>query len=1159
MTCLSTPTSRLTLALAMILLLPLSAQETRGQISGRVADPSGGVIAKAKVRATGTSTNVATSALTGDSGDFLLPFLIPGEYTITAEAPGFKRFVGSGVQVQVNDRVSLDINLEIGESTQTVEVAASAPLLQTATASAGMVIDNRQIAELPMKDGNPIMLSSLAPGVQNLSAGGMGRSRPFDNISVSQVSVSGGFQLTNEFTMDGVPNNTGNKIAFVPPGEMVQEFKIQSAPFDAAAGFSPSAVINVSTKSGTNNLHGSLYYFNQNRALMANSFFNNRAGLAKTASYEHRFGATAGGPVVIPGIYRGRNRTFWQYGYEALRDFNSESPFTETVPTADQLRGDFSALLRVGSQYQIYDPSTIAPAGAGRFSIAPFPGNIIPTNRISPLAKNIGALWGPPNQAGGADGSNNYYDCGCTWNRYYAHMVRLDHNFSAKQRFYIRVALNKNADVYDKRYSDANGAYFYRWNKSFAVDDVYMLSPRLLLNVRYGFTRFVETQEAFGQQFDLVALGFNPGFVNQIKQIDPRRLQLPNINVSGYGALGVDTTYSTRPQTHDLTAVLTHVTGAHQLRYGGGMRVYQQNAFDFGFASGSQSFGTNWTRGPLDSSPSAPIGQGLASFLLGLPTGGSMPINASSAAQSRVFAGFVQDDWKITSRLTLNLGLRYELETALTERYNRTVRGFDAVSASPVEAQALANYALNPIPELPVSQFKVKGGLTFAGVNNQPRTLWNADSNNFMPRFGFAYAINNATVLRGGYGLFFDLNGIARQGVTQTGFSSSTALVPSTDNGQTFVATLANPFPNGFAQPVGTAQGLGTFMGQGIKFYNPNLLNPYNQRWEMSLQRSFAKEFVLEAAYIGNRGSQIRIGRNLNALPGQYYSTSPVRDQNAINFQSAAVTNPFYPLLPGTSLASQTVSRSQLLLPNPQFTSINMDVNQGYTWYHSLQTRLERRFAAGYTFSAAYTWSKLMGAVSFLNAFDALPERVISDQDRTHRLVLSGIWELPFGKGRRYLSAVHPIGDKILGGWQFAGLYQAQSGQPLNWGNIIFTGTLHDVPLSGDKASVEQWININAGFQRASNQQLGANVRTFPSRFSGIRGPIMNNWDLSLLKNVGITEHTRAQFRGEFINAFNHSQFAPSIDTNPVNSTFGRLNSLNHLPRVVQLGLKVTF
>jgi hypothetical protein len=396
------------LVASLALSLVSFSQDSRGQIQGRVNDPSGAVVVAAAVRAVNTATNVSTSVTTNSTGDFLIPFLVPGAYRVEVDATGFKHWIREGIGVQVNDRVTLNISLTVGAATETVSVNADAPLVDAASASLGTVVDQRRVSELPLKDGNPIMLSSLSPGVMNLSTGGW--SRPFDNASPSAIAISGNRTGTNEFTLDGAPNTTGagGNVAYIPPAGVVEEFKIQTATFDAANGFASGAVVNVSLKAGTNQLHGQLYEFFQNPVLNANSFFNNLSRQPRANIRQHRFGGSASGPIYIPKLYDGRNKSFWMYGYEGIKDTFPRQTVTDTVPTDAQRRGDFSQLLSAGSQYQIYDPATIAAAANGRFSRQPLPGNVIPQSRIAPLALSVQKYWPAANLPGTRDGSNNY-------------------------------------------------------------------------------------------------------------------------------------------------------------------------------------------------------------------------------------------------------------------------------------------------------------------------------------------------------------------------------------------------------------------------------------------------------------------------------------------------------------------------------------------------------------------------------------------------------------------------------------------------------------------------------------------------------------------------------------------------------------------------------
>jgi hypothetical protein len=518
---------------------------------------------------------------------------------------------------------------------------------------------------------------------------------------------------------------------------------------------------------------------------------------------------------------------------------------------------------------------------------------------------------------------------------------------------------------------------------------------------------------------------------------------------------------------------------------------------------------------------------------------------------------YFQDDWKLSSRFTLSYGLRWEYETPTTERFNRSVEGFDASAASPIAAQAEANYALNPAAGISPANFRVQGGLTFEGVNGLPHALWAAPKTDFMPRIGFAYALASKTVLRGGYGIFYDQLGITRQSVVQTGFTSSTVFSASPDNGVTFTANLTNPFPSGVLQPTGASMGLATYLGQGISFFPQKPLAPYVQRWQIGIERELPLKSTLQVAYFASRATDLTISRNYDALPAQYLSTSPFRDPTTISYLTAAVANPFYPLLPGTSLSSATVARSQLLQPFPQFTSVTANTNQGYSFYNSMQTVFQKRFNQGFTTSLVWTWGKFMQANSYRNASNALPEYVISDMDHTHRVVVTGLWQLPFGHGKRWGASSGRAVDTIAGGWQMQGVYQIQTGDALGFGNSILLGDITQVPLSGSQQTINHWFNTSL-FNTVSSQQLANNLQTMNTRYSGIRGPRIDNTDLSLFKNFAIREGKTLQFRSEFNNAFNHPRFGDP-NTSPTSLNFGVITTQANWPRVVEFALKLLF
>ncbi|MGH9673979.1 MAG: TonB-dependent receptor domain-containing protein, partial [Bryobacteraceae bacterium] len=534
--------------------------------------------------------------------------------------------------------------------------------------------------------------------------------------------------------------------------------------------------------------------------------------------------------------------------------------------------------------------------------------------------------------------------------------------------------------------------------------------------------------------------------------------------------------------------------------------------------------------------------------------GGSMNRSGSYAEQDKYFALYFKDDYKVSSKLTLNLGLRVEHESAITERYNRAVRGFAAGANNPIEAAALANYTRSPIAELSVAQFQVNGGLTFAGVGGNPRDYWDAPFLTWMPRFGVAYQARKNTVLRAGYGIFYASIGINRTNTNLAGFSRSTTIQPSADNGLNFIASLDNPFPAGLLEPLAAAGGLETNLNQGVSFFAGRRKQPYAQRWSLGFQRQFWTGYVLESSYVGNRGTNIQASRNINATPAQYLSTSPVRDQTTISFLTANSTSPFFGLNP--NYTSATIQRQQLLRPYPHFGDITFDDSVGYSWYHSWQSRLEKRFSQGYTLQISHTWSKTMDAVSFLNASDPMPYETLSDLDRVLRTTGSGIWELPFGRGRKFGGQWNKPLDFIAGGWQLNGVYQRQSGAPIGFGQALFVGDSSTITLPSDQRNADRWFNTPV-FMRTSAQALANNIRSAPLRYSNIRLDSQRRLDLSLIKTFAVTERFKMKFRAETFNTFNEVVLR-GPNTDPYNSSFGIVTA-QEPPRSWQFSLTLSF
>lgn len=1119
----------------------LLAQNPYGRITGHVVDPTGAAVAGAAVRIVQADTNIAAHATTNGSGVYELPNLPPGRYRIEVSMAGFKRYDRSPLEVRLGEVLGVEIALELGAMEEKVTVTVESPLLETESAGFSQTLTSRMLVDAPLGGRSLTYLMQLAPTMVATSPpmhGWLPQARGFDSAFVNGASGSN----TNEFTMDGIPNmDRGGTMAFVPPPEMIQEVRVETAGYDASIGHILGAQVNMIVKGGSNTPHGNLYFSHLSRPLMSNPFFVNKAlhdlstGPPTKAkrdslfpySLTNRYRGSFGGPVYLPKIYDGRNRTFFNYGNDFMLRLVPSQEF-DTVPTAKQRTGDFSGLLALGSQYQIYDPRTIAAAPNGRFSRLALAGNIIPASRLSPIASKLIDLYPQPNAAGTSDGRNNLFAAYSDRVPLSLHLVRVDHVINPNHRLYGSFLYNKTRAGLGRDFFTATGLTQDDNRFSVVLDDVIAPRPDLVVNLRAGVVRIAHVNAPYTVGVDLAQYGFSPDLLSMI---DSETRQLPAINIEGMTAFGTETIDRWGHQNSYFGGNVSHVRGSHTLKTGAEWRVIQSNHTSPGRVTPSFTFAADWTKGPLDTSAAAPIGQGLASFLFGLPTGGFTDRNATYAETSKFFATYLQDDWKVTRKLTINAGLRYEVELPYTERYNRTVRGFDFSAASPISAAALANYTRSPIAQVPVSQFSTRGGLLFAGVNGAPRTLWDTDANNFSPRLGIAYHLMPKMVLRGGYGVFFGTFG-DRTDVFLQGFSRTTTLVPSPDNGLTFTGTLANPFPNGVLQPVGATAGMKTALGQTPAFFWAGAKEPYIQRWSVDVQRELPYRLLLDVGYVGNRGTGLGASTAFNATPEQYLSTSPTRDQAAIDFLAVKVANPFFglPEFAGTSLSTATVNRSQLLAPMPQFVNVGATLSRGFSWYHAATLRVEKRFSRGYSLQGVYTWAKNMEAVAYLNPTDAALTHSISAADRPHHIVISGMWDIPWAR------------KKLWGGWSLNAIYQWQSGAPIGFGNIIFNGDVHNIVLPGADRKVERWFNTDAGFNKNSAQQLASNIRTFPLRLTGLRADNWNYCDISVIKRFRIRENLHFELRGEAVDAFNSPIFS-APNAVPTNSLFGQVTS----------------
>jgi len=1135
------------------------SQDPRGSITGRVTDQSGALIPGARMHATNQATGVSAVATTNQSGNFVMPFLVPGTYTVTAEAQGFKKYSRSGIQLRVSDTAEVNISMEIGQVAETVEVTSKAPLLDTAAASLGQVVAEKHLLELPLNAGNPIELMYLTPGMVNPATTMPPMHAPWTGMNTQSNGNPGG---SNDFSIDGVPNTFPNGIsrgvrpALNPPTTAVSEFRIQTTSYDASVGHSVGASVNVSTKGGSNEFHGGAHWFLKNSALDTPSYFDRLANRKLDAYRYNRAGLDIGGPVLFPG-YNGRNRTFFFYTHERTI-WQVPEPRLDTVPTPAQRNGDFSGLLALGSQYQIYDPFSAVTAPNGRLSRSPFPNNIVPQSLMDPVGRKLVGFYPEPNMVGTRDGANNYYTPAVAGEDYWVHLARIDHAISENHRVFVRLDIARWDEDQLRRLGPSNpasGLLTSSRDKGLALDYVGILSPQMVFNFRYGLTYQERADHRVSQGWDLAGLGFSKTLVSLI---DSKQATIPELVLDGYARMSRFWTGdgSNTGLTHSFNGNFTTLWKEHSMKYGVSFRAYRSFGDRHPYSTSPYfRFGSTYTRGPLDNAAGSPLGQDLAALLMGLPSSGYMEMTPSFALNGPSLGLYFQDDYKLTRKLTVNLGLRWEYDLPVTERYNRLVAQFDGTTSNPIEAAARANYAKSPIAEIPAANFRVLGGLTWVNEGGRGRTAFSSSRTNFMPRVGLAYQLTQKTVLRGGYGMFYDTVGVNQTVPIQTGYAQSTPVQVSMDDGLTFVTRMSDPLPNGLIQPAGSKGGLATNLNQSLSVFHAVRKTPYSQRWSLGVQHLLPGQLVIDTSYVGNRGTRLEISRNLNGVPTSYLSTSFFRDQTAIDYLSQRMANPFYGTNP---IYGSAITRADLLRPYPQFGSITIDDPVGYSWYHALQMSLEKRFSQGFTGQMSYTFSKLMQATEFLNAADPMPYETLSSTDRPHILALSAVWEVPVGRGRRFGAGMPKVLDALVGGLQVSTVYKRQSGAPLEFGDAIFTGNIKDIALSGDERTVTRWFNTDAGFNRVASQQRSYSVRSFPLRFAHVRGDAQRRWDLAVKKNFNLTEQVKLEFRAESLNVDNADIFGPP-NTSVTSSSFGRVTSVAWPGRQWQFVLKLRF
>ena len=1131
---------RLLCGLSIIALLCLVPARTawaqageQGSLTGTVTDAQGGALPGVTAAAVNLQTNVTTTAVTNASGVYLLTPMVNGRYKVTFTLSGFNT-AAREVEVRAGDRLRLDLGLAVGGLTEEVSVVAETPLLETTSATRSTVVAQELVENLPTSGRNPFTLSHVVPGVVGEAGNRQSiQLRPFDNGGMDGISINGGVARSNSFTLDGAPNTsreggTSGSLAFVPSPDAVQEVRVATSTYDAQFGRTGGGTIAVSIRSGTNQFHGTAYYIHRDAALNANLYENIVRGIPKQEIFHYNPGATIGGPIK-------RDRTFFFYSYEGLKSGIPVGAGQRT-PTELERNGDFSQ-----SGFTIYDPLNTANGVP-----QPFAGNIIPRGRMDPVALNMLNYMPGANSQPDAAGNNFFPGENSRFDTYTSGILRIDHNLSASHRLFGRYAHNgrRETRAYAGREPEARtGGYHHRWNNVLSIDLTSTLSQTTVSTLRAGWTRHRRLDNSTAEDiggFDSATLGFPESFVSQIP---PRFVP---ITVSDYGGaqLGQGGGQDGVADDYYAQGQVTNIRGRHQLKAGVEYRTARslvENPYR-GVNLAAFNFTRSFTslRPTVATSTAADGGNGFASFLLGYAASSNVQLQAPLNWRNSYVAGYLQDDWRLSNRLTVNLGLRWDYEVPTSEREDQVNSGFD------YNGVALVCPAC-PASGLPT---ELHGGLTFADG-----AIYSSDLNNFGPRAGFTFQVNDATVVRGGYGLTF-LPADTDRG-TVTGFSRTTAYVSSLDAGRTPANRLSNPYPTGLLDPVGSSQGLSTALGTNINYHIRDREIPEYHQYSIGVQRQLPWRSVLDVSFVGSATRQRAVTRPVNDL---------TREQILLGdaYLNALVPNPFVGLMPdaGATNTAATVQRRVLMRPLPQFGTINEQlVPIGYGNYSSLQVSWEKRLSQGVQLLVGYTGSRTTEALSPLNQGEPLYEQLTA-MHRPHVLRLSGGWTAPSFSTRNWAMRY------LLGGWQINTVTFFRSGVP-----VAMPGSVDQIgdPVL-ENPTTARWFNTctltTTGARQScasATEQPAFQIRaenaldTTGDRLEGVMQDEPFYMDFSFFKNIRVNSRVNFQMRVEMFNATNVVQWG-SPNTTVTNTAFGSIteNQAND-PRSVQLQFRISY
>jgi hypothetical protein len=1121
-------------ALSCALLIPTAAiaQNFQAQITGVVRDPTGSVVPEAQITAANNETGASYQTRSNGDGNYSLPALLPGTYKVTCSHPGFKRLDRAAITVEVSQELRLDFQLEPGNVSEEITVTAAAPELEESTATVGQIVTTREIDNLPLNVRDTFALIGLTPGVVfGASFGNAGTSPDVGrNFFKSDFYAGGGRSGSQEILIDGAPDTTPDvgRGLINPPPDSVREFKVQLSIYDAQFGRSSGGTLNMVTKSGTNELHGVLYDYDRHSIWDANNFFANLRALPVSSFQRHQFGANAGAAAI-------KNKWFFFGDYEGLRQGYPVTSVS-TAPTPLQRTGDFSKTMTPdGALIVVYDPATLTTQSNGNRTRTAFPGNVIPASRFDKVAANSVQYFPLPNLPGDpVTNQNNYvYSQNSTTdgNKY---DIRSDYNITDNTRMFVR--LSREQDI---RFGAGNmplpagGGRNTTDHYTQAVADVTrVFSANVVADLQYSVVRGLAIQAGASRGFDNGSLGFAP---NVIAATD-RQFPLYNISdtiSTDYIAVENDAILQAQPRNvYTARGSINWLRGRHNLKFGAESRVLDFNEGQWNDVTGNYSFSRTFTQGPIATNTSRNAGYGWASFLLGNVSGGDIQEMEPISTRGLYSGFFIQDDWRVTERLTLNLGLRYDITIGDREKYNRLAY-LDLNATSPLAAAA-------GLPNL-------KGQLDWIGQGNtidQQNTGWK----NLGPRIGFAYRIGSKTVMRGGYGIAYVPKTVQGNGDGAIESFRTTPLTASTDS-VTPLVTLSNPFPSGILPVLNDRNPLAN-IGASIVAPTLDFKSAYVQTWSFGFQRQLPWNLLITTNYWGNKGTHLITGPwNLNQLPDVYLQLQ--------GHLSDQVPNPFYGLINQTAYSSPTISRQQTLYPYPQYAGASgvqeVYVPAGNSTYHGASFTAERRLSSSLTLLASFTVSKVLDDLGTPpDVYNRSWWRAVSAFDTPRQFQLSWVYHLPFGHGRQFGAAWRGVTDAVLGGWNLSSIVRFQRGLPVS----ISTGVNDGQSGVIDNPTLARWFNTSV-FSAAKTYTFG----NLGPRSPDIRADGVHNIDAVLAKSFFATVKDRQyemQFRGEFFNVMNTPQFgAPNGSV--TSQSFGTVTSQTNNPREIQLGLKIKF